>query len=832
MFKNKITLSNKNFLGNKDRKKLAIILKSTFNIENDEEINELLDKEDASICKVQKKKITIYFSKNNPVLVSINNLIFPTVYTLWKFPRMIPCFVIYPPASEFLLRGADLMIPGICKNIDDLDKLKPGAIWGVRVFNNPYIFAVGECCVEYNNNMKDLYTSKGKCLKLVHTFTDELWKLGSLDIPDISFKNKIIDSVENIVDDFSEFKIYGENNKGAKKKNNNNIKVEEKKKEKTDEKGKFGWSSDSDTSEAKKSDTEKVAEKENEKTYKGSSNEKYLANFYKHFDIILKNKNKEKNSQDELKLKNSNTGTTIIASNNNCDKKEYIHDLNSMNNGINLSKENYMNKEDNWENLEESIASADNNGDNNGDNNDDDDNDDDNNDNSALSETENEGFKTEREGHIFSGGENCVSEEKDIISEQGESHKNLKNKKQRNPKNKNVGKKKDKHEHNEDQYSSNDENGGENKTNKYDIHNNKNYNNIFELKTEQQDKLLLYLFLESIYYITDDSLPIDASGIYSKMTKEFSYIHKNKVFLEDLENDNVCYEIINKINKKEINILLDVKKSSYKKLIKFIQHCSKIKLIKIKENRNIVSIVNINKEHPLFSSYKFMDINEKKKCDNENVKNENTTSNSKGAQVLEFYMPSTKTLNIFKHINKKTDKNTYFTIKELRELFHTYITLNNLQSDKDKSLIKINNDIQAFLSSEKYDNMLPYDIAVNKFISLQQPCYAIVKPNANFDIDPIKIIKGVCPSIHIYSVARMKGKKYVTHITNLYLFYVDLQKFSEQIQKQLACSCSIVISPSTQKEEVLVQGNVVNQIHTILITNYFLPRKYIVLNVK
>ncbi|CXI30620.1 translation initiation factor SUI1, putative [Plasmodium berghei] len=817
MFKNKVTLSNKNFLGNKDRKKLAIILKSTFNIENDEEINELLDKEDASICKVQKKKITIYFSKNNPVLVSINNLIFPTVYTLWKFPRMIPCFVIYPPASEFLLRGADLMIPGICKNIDDLDKLKPGAIWGVRVFNNPYIFAVGECCVEYNNNnMKDLYTSKGKCLKLVHTFTDELWKLGSLDIPDISFKNKIIDSVENIVDDFSEFKIYGENNKGAKKKNNNknnnkinnDIKIEEKKKEKKDEKGKFGWSSDSDTSEVKKSDSEKVAEKENEKTYKGSSNEKYLANFYKHFDIILKNKNKEKNSPNELKLKNSNTGITVIASNNNCNKKEHIHDLNSMDNGINLSKENYMNKEDNWENIEESIASVDNNYNN-----------------SILSETE-------REGHIFSGDENSVNEEKDIISEQGDNHKNLKNKKQRNQKNKHVGKKKDKHEHNEVQYSSNDENGGENKTNEYDSHNNKNYNNIFELQTEQQDKLLLYLFLESIYYITDESLPIDASGIYSKMTKECSYIHKNKIFLEDLENDNVSYELIKKINKKEINILLDIKKSSYKKLIKFIQHCSKIKLINIKENRNIVSIVNINKEHPLFSSYKFMDINEKKKCDNENSKNENTASNSKGAQVLEFYMPSTKTLNIFKHINKKTDKNTYFTIKELREIFHTYITLNNLQSDKDKSLIKINNDIQTFLLSEKCDNMLPYDIAVNKFISLQQPCYAIVKPNANFDIDPIKIIKGVCPSIHIYSVARMKGKKYVTHITNLYLFYVDLQKFSEQIQKQLACSCSIVISPSTQKEEVLVQGNVVNQIHTILITNYFLPRKYIVLNVK
>ncbi|EUT86442.1 hypothetical protein PFAG_02312 [Plasmodium falciparum Santa Lucia] len=818
MFKNKVTLVNKNLLGSKDRKKLAITLKSTFHIEKEEDIDEILDKEDTTFCKVQKTKIVIYFSKNIPVLFSVNNIIYPTVYTLWKFPKMIPCFVIYPPASEFLLRGADLMIPGICQEIENTDKLKEGCIWGVRVFNNPYLFAVGDCAIDYNNN-KTFYDLKGKCLKLVHIFNDEIWKLGPQNVPHNSFKNKLIDSVEEVVDDFYSFRIYKED-KGKKTKTNVKTK-ENKEKEQNKNKNEFGWGSDNDNdndnnnnnnndektlnkSEKKsndKNDTSTNKDELNKSENKSVSNVRYLENFYKHFNVILD-------------INNSNTNkkhTSSLLHNNNSNNMEKVE-----------SKIN--NLQDIQEIKKTNILSSD----------------------KQLNE------KKECQTDLNGIGTNLNSNDYNKILE----HDDITNCKDNN----NLNYEKNRICINEHIEEIIEDNLKENETNDNNMNDNKK---TFELNTQQQDLLLSYLLLESLYSIPDENLPMEVSGIYSKMTKECAYIHLNKKFLEELNNmNNISFDIINEIKKNMIHLDMDVKKSSYKKLTKFIQHYSKMKLLKIKENRNIVSIVNIERQHALYKSYEPINVELKKKYDIENEQtnlsiNENKNkinktptnhSTNKGAQVLEFYIPSNKTLNIIQLIENKVDKSSYFNISQLKDIFRSYIKLNKLQCKENndinnnnnnnninnfKGYVKLNEELKNIMNNiQEGSNVVPYETIMNQFISLQQPCYAIIKPNANFDIEPIKITKGVCPSIHIYSVARMKGKKYVTHITNLYLFHVDLNKFSEHLQKQLACSCSIVISPSTKKEEVLVQGNVVNQIYTILINNYNLPRKYIVLNSK
>ncbi|SOV22444.1 translation initiation factor SUI1, putative [Plasmodium sp. DRC-Itaito] len=802
MFKNKVTLVNKNLLGSKDRKKLAITLKSTFYIEKEEDIDEILDKEDTTFCKVQKTKIVIYFSKNIPVLFSINNVIYPTVYTLWKFPKMIPCFVIYPPASEFLLRGADLMIPGICKEIDNTDKMKEGCIWGVRVFNNPYLFAVGDCAIEYNNN-KMFYDLKGKCLKLVHIFNDEIWKLGPQNVPHNSFKIKLIDSVEEVVDDFYSFRIYKED-KG--KKTNTNVKAKQNKEKEQNKKNnnEFGWGSDNDNnnnnndektlnnSEGKcndMNDTSTNKDESNKGNNKSVSNVRYLENFYKHFNVILDINNN----------KNKKVTSSSLHSNNNTEKVE--NKINNAQGDQEINKTNILSDKQINEKKE--------------------------------CQTDINGI----EKNLNSNECNEILEQDDIINCKHDNN-NLNYEKNILPIN----------EHNEE---IKEDNIKENEINDNNINDNKKN---FELNTQQQDLLLSYLLLESLYTIPDENLPMEVSGIYSKMTKECVYIHLNKKFLEELNNmNNISIDIIDQIKKNIIHLDMDVKKSSYKKLMKFIQHYSKMKLLKIKENRNIISIVNIERQHALYKSYEPINVELKKKYDIENEQtnlniNENknkinktpiNNSTNKGAQVLEFYMPSNKTLNIIQSIENKVDKSAYFNINQLKDILKSYIKLNKLQckennnnSNNLKGYVILNEELKNIMNVQESSNMVPYETILNQFISLQQPCYAIIKPNANFDIDPIKITKGVCPSIHIYSVARMKGKKYVTHITNLYLFHLDLNKFSEHLQKQLACSCSIVISPSTKKEEVLVQGNVVNQIYNILINNYNLPRKYIVLNTK
>ncbi|EUD67900.1 hypothetical protein C922_01512 [Plasmodium inui San Antonio 1] len=872
MFKSKIALGNKNFLGNKDRKKLAVTIKSTFNLDSDEQVEEILDKENTCICKVQKTKITIYLSKNIPVLFTIKNDIFPTVYTLWKYPHMIPCFVIYPPASEFLMKGADLMIPGICKEVDNVEGLKVGSVWGVRVFNNPHLFAVGQCSVDYDSN-NYFYDLKGKCLKVVHIFNDELWKLGSQTVPHSSFQAKIIDSVENVVDNFDEFKVYDEN-KGMKKKkapaggqqrgakeklgsdrnggsdahladnpqddksHDDNSQHDSLPDESPCDDDRYRAFTD-DESEQEKSNGEGGPSGQNEPKPKSTTSEKSLDNFYKHFAVILAQRSHTKIDAHPTGSKNAKEG-----------KKQPVTETQFKEQD--LPSETKKDCTVGMDSMEESSHQVD---------------------------APQEDKTSDQKKHCFDGNpvtdqgkrgqinkavENRTHRDTDLMNEWDEfsGEENAQNGEDDN-KRVSIEKTQKRSESKEARYDDQrtvSEASFVQESNANMPHE-RNEKNTFELNREQQDALLMYLFLEVAQSLSDDNLPLEVSGVYSRMTREFSYIHRNESFLGELQKLGIPTSITDKIKAKEVNLELDVKKSTYKKISKFIQHCSKLKLIKIKENRNVISVVNIRKSSSMISSYKPMSLEEKKRYQLEGGQNdaaaekngaqcnpnsahqkksvENDTTNdatdeatNKGAQVLEFYMPSSKGINIFKCVDSRSERSSYYNIMELKDVLKSYVQKQKLVSGKDPQLVKLNDDLRAILNVPCESSTMSYESLLSQFISTQLPCYAIIKPYANFDIDPIKVTKGKCPSIHIYAVARMKGKKYVTHITNLFLFHVDLNRFTEHVQKQLACSCSIVISTSTKKEEVLVQGNVVNMIHEILIKNYNIPRKYIELNSK
>lgn len=882
MFKNKLVVKNKNFLGSKDRKKLISNIKSALNVENEEELEELLNKDDTVICKVPNTKNTLYISKEVPVFFCVNNTIVPTIYTLWKLPNLIPCFVIYPPASEYLLRGADLMIPGICTEIQQAEKLKVGSVWGVRVFNNPHIFAVGQCLVDCTN-AKQFNKLKGRCLKLLHVFHDELWKLGKQNIPDKSFKHNVIDSVEQIIDDFDGFKIYEETETqkqiNTREKQEGTTKAETKHKndkgEKKAEKKQtdyFGWGSDEEDEEEDEENKEEGEEEEEEEqsaenskkktTDKNVKNirptEKHLEVFYKHLEVIRK-KIENKNLRE---IETNDVSEEVIIRNGE-EHKDKIKESKTKNR-----------KEEKREPMEL---------------------------NTAFDEME-------KKTHLSEGDEKCnheiIHKEKGKCMYSPTLKKNDKGDlvdtmEKRQAANQEIGL--DKNENSEDraEKNTNDTQDGPNgvgnvnhskqelqdalkneqekeqekeqerepKDGKGKEENLRGRKATFVFTAPQHDTLLLYLLLEVLHTLSDNQLPMEFSGVYSRMNTECSYIHKNEMFLDKLNESNVSREDIKRIKNNEIKLMADIKKSTFKKLGKFTQHCVKLKLIKVKENRSGLYLINICRENPVFRSYKPLHMDVKKQIDTDNKKErENEMTNeknhaadgekenerakekdrekerekegiknetlNKGTQVLEFYMPTTKTLPIFRHIDLKTTKSSYFNITQLKDIFKKFVASEKLQNEKNASLVTINETLQTALGIENNRKELPYEQVLKTFLSLQQPCYSIIKPFTNFEIEPIKVIKGTCPSIHIYAVARMGGSKWVTHVTNLSLFYLDLNKVSDNLQKQLACSCTVAVSPSTKKEELLVQGNAVNKISQILITQYYLPKKYIALNTK
>ena len=102
------------------------------------------------------------------------------VHGLWRAPTMLPCMLILSPVSCFVLKGADLMLPGVCRPLTaaaareaGLNSISPGELWAVRVAGNPLPFAVGRAAVAAPN--LELLEDKGKAMALIHHLGDSLW---------------------------------------------------------------------------------------------------------------------------------------------------------------------------------------------------------------------------------------------------------------------------------------------------------------------------------------------------------------------------------------------------------------------------------------------------------------------------------------------------------------------------------------------------------------------------------------------------------------------------------------------------------------------------------
>lgn len=184
MFKATKTLQGRaNVLGDKDRKGLKKQCLTSFGHEFEEKIEQILACEVLSCFVVKGTSTEVYFADETPILFTLHKKksspVFPTLITLWKFPNLVPSIVTQPNTPPFLLRGADLMLPGCIlpkdvENFADLgDQMNINRVWSVRILGNQYPFAVGQILMD----RQELSTAtKGKLLEVQHIIGDVLFK--------------------------------------------------------------------------------------------------------------------------------------------------------------------------------------------------------------------------------------------------------------------------------------------------------------------------------------------------------------------------------------------------------------------------------------------------------------------------------------------------------------------------------------------------------------------------------------------------------------------------------------------------------------------------------
>lgn len=146
--------------------------------------------------------LMIYYSNSNPVFFLLDDILYPTVYTLWKYIDLLPTVTTVPPVLEKICNGADLMAPGVVINeitIKEMRDLKADDICAVRIIGNKAPIAVGIAVMSASTLCTD--EVKGKAVIIVHNFKDNLWGSGNETdlplIPDEQFVD-ICESTENL----------------------------------------------------------------------------------------------------------------------------------------------------------------------------------------------------------------------------------------------------------------------------------------------------------------------------------------------------------------------------------------------------------------------------------------------------------------------------------------------------------------------------------------------------------------------------------------------------------------------------------------------------------
>ncbi|NWI17527.1 EIF2D factor, partial [Crypturellus soui] len=167
------------------RRKLRSDVAAAFPTLSTEQLAEFIpNKEELNVIKIHTHKgeaITVYTNSKNPVLFEIEKTLYPTVYTLWAYPDLLPAFSTWPPVLQKLAGGADLMLPGVAVPSSGFPQVERGTLCAVTLLGNRAPVAVGIA----NMSTTEMLAAgmKGKGFAILHTYMDHLWELGDKSPP-------------------------------------------------------------------------------------------------------------------------------------------------------------------------------------------------------------------------------------------------------------------------------------------------------------------------------------------------------------------------------------------------------------------------------------------------------------------------------------------------------------------------------------------------------------------------------------------------------------------------------------------------------------------------
>uniref|UniRef100_A0A8C7Z8Q7 Eukaryotic translation initiation factor 2D n=1 Tax=Oryzias sinensis TaxID=183150 RepID=A0A8C7Z8Q7_9TELE len=240
---------------------------------------------------------------------------------------------------------------------------------------------------------------------------------------------------------------------------------------------------------------------------------------------------------------------------------------------------------------------------------------------------------------------------------------------------------------------------------------------------------------------------------------------------------------------------LDIKRSSYKKLSKFLQVMQQqYHFVRVKElSKGVESIVEVDWKNPDLRSFR---VPEETSVETTPVQEEVEEESYYPPEITTLYSVSARVEPLFIGANKR--KGATLHPAEVRSIITDYVKNNELVDNNNKKLLFC------------------------RTLGRMNECYQLVFPGRA----PV-IKKGHVEPIDI-SVASRGSNKKVTLIKNLEVYGLNPGVIASTLQHRVQASAVLQPVPGA-KDRVLVQiqGNQVHQVGNLLLDHYHIARKYI-----
>lgn len=310
-----------------------------------------------------------------------------------------------------------------------------------------------------------------------------------------------------------------------------------------------------------------------------------------------------------------------------------------------------------------------------------------------------------------------------------------------------------------------------------------------EISPRKMDALLLIALKQLMATVLDEQhasslLPLNASTFYS------GYLVSNAPY------------------RKEV----DIKKSSYKKLVKFLKAMDKQGMIKLKDIQGVVHIKSFNWKHPDMADYvpyRVSSVTGSFAADNNIQGNHSDAKGDKDVKqtirVVELFKPPKALLPLFGDVGAQSESG-YFSRQETRNIVESYITGRDLIDSRNPRMVKLDHRLcDGLMNKEEYSKYHTYPRdKLHQRLQERLVLYTQVQIPGQ-SASPVKA--GSPALVNILCEKKM-GNKVVTRVTGLELYDIDPAAIAKELKTSCATSTSSDPIPGKKNAyQVFVQGH-------------------------